>query len=304
MQRYLVGRVLQAVLSLFLLSVVVFVLVRLSGSPLEVLLPLEATQEQHDELARRLGLDRPLPVQYALWASHALRGDFGTALKARVPVARLLTERLANTARLAGFTMALALAVGLPLGIGAAVYRDSLIDTISRVVAVAGMSFPVFWTGIMAILVFSVHLNVLPAFGGGGIEHYILPGSCLAWTFAAPIMRLTRSSMLEALDSEYVQLARIKGVPEWWTVLGHALRNALIPVLTFAGTYLGLLLGGMVVVETVFAWPGLGLLTYEAVRWRDYATLQGTVMLLGTAVLTTSLAVDVLYSYLDPRIRY
>jgi ABC-type dipeptide/oligopeptide/nickel transport system permease component len=166
------------------------------------------------------------------------------------------------------------------------------------------MSIPIFWLAIMAVLLFSVHLHLLPSSRAGGFKHYILPACALGWSFSAPMMRLLRSSMLEVLDSEYVKLARIKGVRERWVILRHALRNALIPVITFAGFYLGLLIGGVVVTETVFAWPGIGLLAYEAMLWRDYPVIQGVVMFITTSVLSINLGVDILYAYLDPRIRY
>jgi len=194
--------------------------------------------------------------------------------------------------------------LALTLGVTAAVKKNSILDTISRILAVSGMSIPIFWLAIMAILLFSVELRLLPSSRAGGIKHYILPSFILGWSFSAPMMRLLRSSMLEVLDSEYVKLARIKGVAERRVIWLHALRNALIPAVTFAGFYLGLLIGGVVVIETVFAWPGLGLLAYESVVWRDYPVTQGVVLLITTTVLTINVCVDILYAYLDPKIRY
>lgn len=304
MQRYVLGRIAQAVVTLFLLSILVFLLARLTGSPLDVLMPMEATEEDFERMAKHLGLDKPLVVQYLVYAGRALKGDFGKSIKAKIPVSQLLRQRLPNTIRLAAFTIAVAMFLALVFGIGAAVYRGSIIDTLCRILAVSGMSIPVFWLGIMAILVFAVHFGLLPSFGAGGIKNYVLPGCVMGWTFAAPLMRLVRSSMLEVLDSEYVKLARIKGVAEWRTIWVHALRNALIPVVTFAGFYLGLLMGGVVITETVFAWPGVGLLAYESVVWKDYPVIQGVVLFIGAAILTINLAVDILYAYLDPRIRY
>lgn len=304
MQRYVLARVLQALLTLFLVSMLVFVLARLSGDVLDIMLPMEATQEDFDRMAQYLGLDKPLVQQYAVYVGHALRGDFGRSLKAKIPVFQLFMERLPNTVRLAGFTLAVALTLALSLGIGAAVYRGSIIDTICRVIAVSGMAIPAFWLGIVAILVFSVRLDLLPAFGIGGIDHYLLPGSIMGWIIAAPMTRLLRSSMLEVLDSEYVKLARIKGVTERWVIWGHALRNALIPLVTMTGAYMGTLMGGLVVLETVFAWPGVGLLAYDSLTWRDYPVVQGVVLFVSGAILTANLGVDILYAYIDPRIRY
>lgn len=304
MQRYVLGRILQALVTLLLLSILVFWLARLSGSPLDVLMPMEATKEDFEKMSAHLGLDRPLPVQYVVYVGHVLRGDLGKSIKAKIPVTTLMMDRLPYTLKLAGFTIFVAFSLALLLGVGAAVYRGSIIDTMCRVIAVAGMSIPVFWMGIMGILVFSVYFGLLPSFGAGSFKHYILPGGVMGWSFAAPLMRLVRSNMLEVLDSEYVKLARIKGVSEWWTIWGHALRNALIPVVTFTGFYLGLLMGGVIITETVFAWPGVGLLAYESVVWRDYPVIQGVVLFIGASILAINLAVDILYAYIDPRIRY
>jgi peptide/nickel transport system permease protein len=282
----------------------IFGLVRLSGDPLDVMMPMEASEEDYARARKHLGLDQPWPVQYAIYISQAVTGDLGTSLRAKIPVSQLLMERLPYSLKLAGFSISIALFLALFLGMAAAVKKGSIIDSISRFLAVAGMSIPIFWLAIMGILLFSVHLNILPSSRAGGFKHYILPAFVLGWSFSAPLMRLLRSSMIEVLDSEYVKLARVKGVPERWVIWKHALRNALIPVVTFAGFYLGLLIGGVVVTETVFAWPGLGLLAYEAVLWRDYPVIQGVVLFITTSVLTINLGVDILYAYFDPRIRY
>lgn len=297
-------RGLQALITLFFVSMLIFGLVRLSGDPLDVMMPMEASEEDYARARKHLGLDKPWPVQYAIYISQAVTGDLGTSLRAKIPVSQLLMERLPYSLKLAGFSISIALFLALFLGMAAAVKKGSIIDSISRFLAVAGMSIPIFWLAIMGILLFSVHLHLLPSSRAGGFKHYILPGFVLGWSFSAPLMRLLRSSMIEVLDSEYVKLARIKGVPERWVIWKHALRNALIPVVTFAGFYLGLLIGGVVVTETVFAWPGLGLLAYEAVLWRDYPVIQGVVLFITASVLTINLGVDILYAYFDPRIRY
>jgi peptide/nickel transport system permease protein len=304
MQRYILGRLLQSLLTLFCLTVLVFSLIRLTGSPLNVVMPMEATKEDFERTAKYLGLDKPLPVQYALWVGRVLRGDFGMSIQSRAPASQLIMNRLPNSLSLAAFTMVFALSTALVLGVGAAVYKGSILDSISRVMAVAGMSIPAFWLGIMAILIFSARFNLLPAFGAGGIKHYILPGAVLGWTFSAALTRLLRSSTLEVLDSEYVKFARIKGISEVKVIWWHALRNSLIPLITFAGVYMGILIGGVVIIETVFAWPGLGSLVYEAVVLRDYPVIQGVTLVIGASVLTINLVVDILYAYLDPRIRY
>lgn len=297
-------RVLQAVATLLFVSMLIFWLARLTGDPLHVMLPMEATEEDYARARRHLGLDKPLPVQYGIYIAQAVTGDLGTSIRAKIPVSQMIMERLPNSLGLAGLSISVALSLALLLGVVAALKKGSIVDTISRILAVSGMSIPIFWLAIIAIQLFSVKLRLLPSSRAGGIEHYILPAFVLGWSFSAPMMRLLRSSMLEVLDSEFVKLARIKGVSERWVIWRHALRNALIPLVTFAGFYLGLLVGGVVVTETVFAWPGLGLLAYEGVVWRDYPVTQGVVLFITTAVLTINLGVDILYAYLDPRIRY
>jgi len=304
MQRYILMRIIQALVTIFLVSMLVFWLARLSGDPLHVMLPMEASEQDFERARKHLGLGKPLPVQYIRYVSQAITGDLGTSIKAKIPVSQLIMERLPNSLRLAAFSISVALTLALLLGMAAALKKGTIIDTISRLVAVSGMSIPIFWLAIMAILFFSVHLGLLPSSRAGGFKHYILPAFVLGWSFSAPMMRMIRSSMLEVLDSEYVKLARIKGVKERWVIWWHALRNALIPVITFAGFYLGLLVGGVVVTETVFAWPGIGLLAYEAVMWKDYPLIQGVVLFITAAVLSINLFVDVLYAYIDPRIKY
>lgn len=304
MRKYVLMRIIQSVATLLFISILVFWLARISGDPLYMLMPAGATADDFAEMRKSLGLDKPLPVQYGVYIFNALKGDLGTSIQARIPVSKMLKQRLPNSLKLAGFSIVISLVISLFLGVASAVKKDSFIDTFSRIFAVSGMSIPSFWLGIIFILIFGVGLRLFPVFGGGGIEHYVLPGCVLGWTFSAALMRLLRSSMLEVLDSEYVKLARLKGVPEWRVIFRHALRNALIPVITFAGHYLARLIGGVVMVETVFALPGLGLLAYESLLWKDYPVIQGTVLFMCAAVLTINLAVDVLYAYLNPKIRY
>lgn len=304
MQRYIVVRMGQSVVALLILSLIIFALGRLSGDPVVLLLPPDATQEAEDILRRSLGLDRPWPVQYWKFMSNAVQFDFGDSIKAKRPVLDLITPKVMNSVRLGLAAMVITLAIGIPLGVLAAVKRDTFFDGGAKLIAILGQSLPQFWVGIMLIQLFTVQLDLLPAAGTGGISHYVMPAFTLGWWVAAAIMRLLRSSMLEALDGEYIKMARIKGLPEWKIVWKHTFKNALIPVLTFAGTYLATFITGAILVETVFAWPGLGRLVYDSIIWRDFPVLQSLVLMIAAVVITVNLAVDIAYAYIDPRIRY
>lgn len=305
MQRYILFRLLQAVVTLLVISVAVFLLARAIGNPLHILLPPEASPEQYELVGRELGLDKPLPVQYFIWLGKVLQGDFGQSIRVMVPVRDLMAQRLPNSAKLAVVAIFFAILLSIPLGIIAAVKKDSAIDTIAKIAAFVGMGTPHFFLGIVLILFFSVWLRWLPITGMDTPLHYLMPGFTLgSGTVSAGIMRLMRSSMLDVMGTEYIKLARIKGIPERRIILLHALRNALIPVITFAGVYFALLIGMAVVVETVFAWPGIGRLAYEAVIWRDFPLIQGVVLLIAAIVMMVNLVVDILYAYIDPRIRY
>ncbi len=304
MQRYILNRVLQSVIALLILSVVIFGLGRLTGDPVVLLLPPDATQEAEDLLRASLGLDQPLPVQYWLFISNAARLEFGDSLKARRPVTELIKPKVIISLKLGIVAMGITLLMGIPLGVLAAVKRGTPLDTMANMIAVLGQSLPQFWVGIMLIQIFTVRLDLLPASGTGGITHYILPAFTLGWFVAAGIMRLLRSSMLEALDGEYIKMARIKGLPEWKIVWKHTLKNALIPVLTFGGSYLAAFITGAILVETVFAWPGVGRLVYDAIIWRDFPVLQSLILMIAAVVISVNLIVDILYAYVDPRIRY
>ena len=304
MQRFILNRVLQSVIALLILSVVIFGLGRLTGDPVVLLLPPDATQEAEDLLRASLKLDQPLPVQYWLFISNAARLEFGDSLKARRPVTELIKPKVIISLKLGMVAMGITLLMGIPLGVLAAVKRGTPLDTMSNMIAVLGQSLPQFWVGIMLIQIFTVRLDLLPASGTGGITHYILPAFTLGWFVAAGIMRLLRSSMLEALDGEYIKMARIKGLPEWKIVWKHTLKNALIPVLTFGGSYLAAFITGAILVETVFAWPGVGRLVYDAIIWRDFPVLQSLILMIAAVVISVNLIVDILYAYIDPRIRY
>ena len=304
MQRYIVRRVGQALIALFILSILIFGMVRLTGDPTLLMLPEDATEDDMRQLQRALGLDRPVPVQYWVFITNALQGDFGRSIKGQIPVLDIIQERLPHSARLGGASLLVTLLIALPLGVLAAVYKGSVLDTFAQIVAVLGQSMPMFWVGIVLIQVFAVYMRWLPSGGTGTLAHYILPAFTLGWWLVAGIMRLLRSSMLEVLDSEFVKLARIKGLTERKIVWKHALRNSLIPVVTFGGIYMAVLITAAILVETVFAWPGVGRLVYESIVFRDFPVVQAVVLMTAGFVILTSLVVDILYAYLDPRIRY
>ena len=305
MQRYIVRRLLQAVVTLFLVSVIVFILGRLTGDPVALLLTEYSTLEDKELLTKQLGLDKPLPEQYAIFIGNALRGDLGRSIRGeRAPALELVLERLPATLELAATAVLVSFLIGLPLGVITAVKKGSFLDTIFRILALLGQAAPVFWLGIVAMYVFSVQLGLLPTSGYGKPEQFVLPVFTMSCFMVAAFLRLTRSGMSEALDSEYIKLARIKGLSETIVIWKHALRNSLIPVVTYMGTIFGRMVTGTVVVETVFAWPGIGRLAFESVMLRDFPVLQAVVLFMAAAFLSINLVVDVLYAYIDPRIRY
>jgi ABC-type dipeptide/oligopeptide/nickel transport system permease component len=303
MQRYVLRRIFQSLLTLLVLSLLIFIVCRLTGDPVLLMLPDDASHEDVAQLRTALGLDRPLPVQYWLFLRSAMRGDFGRSIKGQVPVLDLIKERLPNSIRLAIVSLLITIVLAFPLGVMAAVKKGTAIDTLANLIAVLGQSLPQFWVGIVLIQIFAVHLRWLPVAGTGSLWHYILPGFTLGWFLVAGIMRLLRSSMLDVLDSEFVKLARIKGVPGWSVVWKHALKNAVMPVLTFAAIYLAILITGAILVETVFAWPGIGQLIYQGIVYRDFPVIQAVVLLTAVIVVTVNFVVDITYAYLDPRIR-
>ena len=303
MLQYLVGRMLQALLSMLVVISIVFVLTRLSGNPVHLLLDVNATQRDQEILTRHLGLDQPLPVQYGIYVKNIALGDLGKSILTRRPVAEHIWERLPATVELGFVAMFLSVLIGVPLGMYSAVRRGGILDSGARVFAVLGQSMPTFWLGLMLILFFGVVLGVLPAGGRGGLEHVILPAFTLGYFTSAAILRLTRSAMLEVLGSDYVKFARLKGLHEQVVLWKHGLKNALLPVVTFAVMLFVQFLGGAVVTETVFAWPGLGRLILESITTRDYPIVQAGVLVLSALYLTGNLCVDMLYTYLNPRIR-
>jgi peptide/nickel transport system permease protein len=305
MQRYLLRRVLQSLLAIWVMSLIVFSLARVTGNPLDVMLPLEAGPEDYERVAKHWGLDRPLHEQYVIFLSKAVRGDFGKSWKWHGHTAMgLVWQRLPATLQLAGFALAISVVIALPIGVMAAVMKGSSWDSAAKVIALLGQSLPAFWLGIVLMWIFAVHLGWFPTSGRGGIEYMVLPAITLGWFQVAAIMRLVRSSMLEVLDSEFVKLSRIKGLAEWKVIWKHCLRNASIAPLTFFAIIVGGLVTGAVVTESVFSWPGTGQLVVDAVRARDFQVVQAVVIVFAGIFILTNLLVDVLYAYLDPRIRY
>jgi peptide/nickel transport system permease protein len=269
------------------------------------MLPLEAGPEEYERVSKHWGLDKPLFVQYAVFLSKALRGDFGHSWKWHGYTAMgLVMQRLPATLELAGFALLFSILIALPIGVGSAVLKGSAWDSLAKIIALLGQSLPGFWLGIVLMWIFAVHLGWLPTSGRGGIQYMILPAITLGWFQVAVIMRLVRSSMLDVLDSEFVKLTRIKGLAEWKVVWKHCLRNAAIAPLTFFAIIAGVLMTGSVVTESVFSWPGTGLLVVDAVRARDFQVVQAVVIVFAGIFILTNLLVDILYAYLDPRIRF
>jgi len=304
MKQFILKRMGYAALSLILLSLIIFLLVRLTGDPTVLLVEPGASKEDMAAVRVQLGLDRPIWVQYGQFLSSLLRGDFGHSFYYRTPVLELYMSRFPHSLMLALAAMAFSLIVGIPSGIIAAVRVNQWWDSAGKIFALLGLSLPSFWVGLVMILFFSVYLGWLPSSGSGSVAHLIMPAFALGWYFAAAHMRLTRSAMLEVLGSEYVKLARLKGLPEALVIAKHAFKNALIPVLTLAGINLVVMINVAVVVETVFAWPGVGRLLFEGISFRDFPVVQATVLINGAMVVIASFVVDVLYAVIDPRIRY
>ncbi len=303
MSVYLLRRLLQSLLVLFGVSFVVFAILFLTGDPALVLLPPEASAEDIRRFREAMGFDDPFLVQYGRFLAGAVQGDFGKSIRHGEPAFWLVVERMPATFELAGAALLLALCLAIPAGVVSAVRRNTVLDYLSTVVALLGQSMPTFWLGIMLILIFSVGLNLLPSSGRGDLEHLILPAVTLGLFTTARITRLTRSGMLDVLNQDYIRTARAKGVADPPVVWKHALKNAAIPIVTIVGIELGTLLGGSVITETIFAWPGVGRLSVQAIYNRDYPVVQAAVFLLASTFVIVNLVVDVLYTYLDPRIR-
>ena len=303
MTAYIARRLVQAVFVIFGVSVVVFTVTHLTGDPALLMVPPDATAEMVERVRREMGFDQPIYVQYARYLGGVLQGDFGMSLRHQRPTLSLLADRLPATIQLAVVAQLIAIVLALPLGIFAALKRNTVFDGLAMGLAVIGQSVPLFWVGLMLSLVFAVNLRLLPVSGYGEWSHLVLPAITLSLFPLARTARLTRSAMLEVIGQEYITTARAKGLPEFLVLNRHALRNALLPVVTMIALDFGILLGGAVVTETVFAWPGVGRLTVQAIATRDYPLVQASVFLLSVIFVLINLVTDLFYTYLDPRVR-
>jgi ABC-type dipeptide/oligopeptide/nickel transport system permease component len=304
MLQYLFKRLWHTVYVIIGISVISFFFIHLSGDPVMLMLPADASNQEIEDLRQQLGFNDPIYVQYLRFAWQALRGEFGQSLYYKVPAMQLILERLPASLELALAAMLIALVVAVPIGIISAVRRGSLLDMGSMFGALFGLSMPHFWLGIMLIMIFSVKLGWLPTSGRGTLAHLIMPSVALGLSLMAMFARLTRSVMLEVLSLDYIRTARSKGLKEWIVVAKHAFKNALIPLVTVAGMQFGFLLGGTVIIETVFAWPGVGRLVVQAIFNRDYPLVQAVVLVLAVIFVAVNFIVDMLYMYLDPQISY
>lgn len=304
MLRFTAARIAQSIITLIVLSMVVFFGSELTGDIALAMATADTTKAELEEIRRKFGLDRPAYERYGRYLLNLVQGDLGVSGTSRRQVSEMMAERIPPTLQLAAVGLLIAMLVGIPLGVLAAVKRNTILDQLAKIFAIIGMSAPQFWVAIMLIMFFGAQLKWLPTYGRGGIDHYILPGIAISLFVMAGFMRLTRSSMLEVLDSEFVKFARIKGLQERLVIFKHALKNAIIPVLTFGGVSFAGLLNGAIVVEVVFAWPGLGRLMLDAIRERDTVVIMATILTSGFIYVVLSTVVDILYAYVDPRIRY
>ena len=303
MKRYLVRQLVQLVVVVVGISILSFAILHVIGDPVLLLLPQNAGKEEFERYRKLLGLDQPMWVQYWKFVSQAVQGDFGKSWYADTPAFRLVLERMPPTIYLTLAGLGVGLLIALPLGILAALRRHSLVDNLCTVVAVAGQAMPIFWLGIILIILFAVRLRLLPASGYGTWQHFLMPAFCLG-AFLAPItMRLVRSGVIEVMSTEYIKTARAKGLREGWVVVKHAFRNACIPVVTVLGIQFGQLLGGAIITETVFAWPGVATLTVDSIRNQDFPVVQCAVVLLALIIVVVNLLVDLIVGFIDPRIR-
>lgn len=304
MGRFIIIRLLQAIVALIGISILIFVLVRASGDPALLMAGSTSTAEEIVRIRADMGLDKSLPEQYWIFVTDLAQGDLGESFVKQRPVTGMIWELLPNTLSLAGTSFFLSMLLALFLGVLGATRRDTFWDNGVKFIAVLGQALPVFWVGIMAIMIFAVQLGILPTSGMGTFAHFVMPVAVMSFFLLPGMMRLVRSSMLDVLDSEYIKMARIKGLPERIIIWKHALRNALIAPLTVAGMLFALLITGTVVLENVFNWPGIGRLLLQGVMGRDFAVVQGIILMVAIVVLMVNLFVDILYAYIDPRIRY
>ncbi|HET7264552.1 MAG TPA: ABC transporter permease [bacterium] len=304
MTAYVARRIAQTVVVVFGVSVLAFGMMFLTGDPTMVMAGENWTRQQVDEFRHQMGFDRPWLEQYGTFVTHAVRGDFGMSIRQQQPVFQLIIVRVPATLELAGTAMAITIAVGIPLGMQAAMHRNTALDRGAMGLALLGQSMPVFWLGLLLVLVFSVWLGWFPVAGRGGLAHLVLPGLTLGLFSLAYTARITRSAMLDVLYTDYLRTARSKGLAERRVLVRHALRNALVPVITVLGLQFGGLLGGAVITETIFAWPGVGRLVLQAIQGKDLPLVQAAVFLLAVMFVTLNLCVDLLYVWIDPRVRF
>ncbi|NJN84635.1 MAG: ABC transporter permease [Caldilineaceae bacterium] len=305
MASYIRRRLLQSLLVIWGVSILVFFLLRLApGDPVSLLLAETATPEQMDQAREKWGLNEPIVVQYAVFLGRAVRGDLGDSLFFKEPAIEVLLERLPATIQLSAVALCFSLVVAIPVGMISALRRDTVWDYLGTTLAMLGQAIPPYWLGIMLILVFSVSLGWLPTSGRGSPAHLVLPAITLGSVLMALVTRLVRSGMLDVLGEDYVRTARSKGLGERKVIARHAMRNILIPLVTVIGLQLGALFGGAVITESIFAWPGVGRLVLQAISARDYPLVQAAVLLISVVYVFLNLAVDIVYVYLDPRIRY
>lgn len=304
MRTYIIKRVLQALITILGVTIVVFLLIRITGDPVSAMMPPEATKEEYEVMRQLLGLDRPIHIQYWTYLMGILKGDFGESIRFNEPALDVFLMKFPNTLQLATAAMAISILIGVPLGIMSAVKVGSWFDSVGKVFALMGQAIPVFWLGLMLILVLSVQLELLPVSGMGGWQNLVMPAFTLGWGFSAALLRLTRSAMLDVMDNEYIKMARTVGVPEMSIIFKQALKNALIPIVTLGTMNFIFLISGTVITETIFAWPGVGRLVVESITARDFPMIQMAVLIFAFIFVFANLFLDILYAFLDPRIRY
>jgi ABC-type dipeptide/oligopeptide/nickel transport system permease component len=303
MGRFIIRRTLYALITLFILSLTIFTVVRLTGDPVTLLAEPGARAEDLERVRVEWGLDRPFPIQFLSFLKNIATGELGKSFNYEMPVSTLYFQRLPNSLELAAAATLISFFIGIPAGLISGVRVNTGWDNVGKIIALLGLSIPGFWLGLVLILVFSVWLEWLPTSGQGDWRNLVMPSVALGWYFAASLLRLTRSSMLEVLRSEYIKLARLKGLPGYVVIAMHAFKNALVPVLTLAGVNLVVMINAAVIIEVIFAWPGIGRLLYEGIFQRDFPLVQGVVILAGVMIVLINLIIDILYAYIDPRIR-
>lgn len=304
MQRYILRRIFLAILTVLFVTTFIFCLARVTGDPLDLMMSEDATQEEWDMMRKQLGLDKPIYMQYISFITGVFTGDFGDSLRWDRPCLSLILERIPATLQLAVCALAFSWTFGISVGALSAVKPNGIVDRFGKLVAMLGQSMPIFWVGILLIFTFAVRWRIFPTSGRGGLDHLILPSITLGWFTMASMTRMTRSAMLDVMDSEFIKMTRIKGLPEALVLIKHGFKNAMIPVLTLGSLQVGILLGGSVITETIFSWPGLGRLMVDSVFTRDYPLVQACVIITSTIFITINLVVDIAYGYIDPRIRY